>query len=202
MRPYYPDGLGTARMGSDSPRSWMSSKRNQWFTNIYFYPIVAGCGLPLPFEFVVPDLLYERGLKGHGGERLLERGMRIEELDGDGVMQALSYRRRRPALSLADCFAFVLAVRGRWILLTGDAELRRVEMGPGKEPLMLKHADDDAGRDPLPFGERPDRELAARRRCDELFPLAPAWAPPVPPRCFRHLVARCWKRTDAGTATR
>ena len=36
----------------------------------------------------------------------------------------MSYRRRRPALSLADCFALVLAVRGQWILLTGDAELR------------------------------------------------------------------------------
>ena len=70
----------------------------------------------LPFEFVVPDLLYERELKGHGGERLLERGMRIAELDGDGVTQALNYRRRWPAL----------AVRSRWILLTGDAELRRL----------------------------------------------------------------------------
>ena len=38
---------------------------------------------------------------------------------------------------------------------------------------MLKHADDDAGRDSLPFGERPNRKLAARRRGDELFPLAP-----------------------------
>ena len=80
----------------------------------------------LPFEFVVPDLLYERELRDHGGEGLLERGMRIAELDGDGVTQALGYRRRRPALSLPDCFALVLAVRSRWILLTGDAELRRL----------------------------------------------------------------------------
>ena len=80
----------------------------------------------LPFEFVVPDLLYERELRDHGGEGLLERGMRIAELDGDGVTRALSYRGRRPALSLPDCFALVLAVRSRWILLTGDAELRRL----------------------------------------------------------------------------
>ena len=41
-------------------------------------------------------------------------------------MQALDYRRQRPALSLPDCFALALAVRGPWILLTGDAELRRL----------------------------------------------------------------------------
>ena len=80
----------------------------------------------LPFEFTVPDLLYERELKGHGGEGLLERGMRIAALDGGGVTQALSYRRRRPALSLPDCFALALAVGNRWILPTGDAELRRL----------------------------------------------------------------------------
>ncbi len=85
----------------------------------------------LPFEFAVPDLLYERELKHHGGERLLERGMRIAALDGDGVTQALRYRRRRPALSLPDCFALALAVRSRWILLTGDAELRRLASAEG-----------------------------------------------------------------------
>lgn len=85
----------------------------------------------LPFEFAVPDLLYERELKHHGGERLLERGMRIAALDGDGVTQALRYRRRRPALSLPDCFAPALAVRSRWILLTGDAELRRLASAEG-----------------------------------------------------------------------
>ncbi|MDE0459795.1 MAG: hypothetical protein OXI15_21105 [Chromatiales bacterium] len=80
----------------------------------------------LPFEFTVPDLLYERELKNHGGDRLLGLGLRIAALDGEGVMQALDYRRQRPALSLPDCFALALAVRGPWILLTGDAELRRL----------------------------------------------------------------------------
>ena len=80
----------------------------------------------LPFELTVPDLLYERELKNHGGDRLLGLGLRIAALDGEGVMQALDYRRQRPALSLPDCFALALAVRGPWILLTGDAELRRL----------------------------------------------------------------------------
>ena len=50
----------------------------------------------LPFEFTVPDLLYQRELKNHGGDRLLGLGLRIAALDGEGVMQALDYRRQRP----------------------------------------------------------------------------------------------------------
>ena len=80
----------------------------------------------MPFEFTVPDLLYDRELKDYGGDRLLGLGLRIGVLDGDRVIQALEYRRQRPALSLPDCFALVLAAHGHWILLTGDAELRRL----------------------------------------------------------------------------
>ena len=50
----------------------------------------------LPFQFVVPDLLYERELKNHGGDKLLRLGLRIEELDSTGVACALRYRREQP----------------------------------------------------------------------------------------------------------
>ena len=43
----------------------------------------------LPFEFTVPDLLYERELKAHGGPDLIRLGLRVEELDGDEVSIAL-----------------------------------------------------------------------------------------------------------------
>ena len=36
----------------------------------------------LPFEFAVPDLLYVRELEGELGDRLIELGLRIEELTG------------------------------------------------------------------------------------------------------------------------
>ena len=78
----------------------------------------------MPFEFAVPDLLYERELKDHGGERLCQRGLRVSELDGDGVARALRYRCEWSALSLSDCFALALAAGNRWTLLTGDAALR------------------------------------------------------------------------------
>ena len=80
----------------------------------------------MPFEFAVPDLLYERELKEHGGERLCRLGLRVSELDGDGVARAFHYQRAWPALSLSDCFALALAAGNGWILLTGDSALRKL----------------------------------------------------------------------------
>ena len=80
----------------------------------------------LPFEFAVPDLLYERELKPFGGDDLRARGLRVEALDGDGVALSLRYRRAHSALSLPDSFALALAKANAWTLLTGDAELRRL----------------------------------------------------------------------------
>ena len=85
----------------------------------------------LPFEFAVPDLLYERELKPFGGNDLLQRGLRVEALDGAGVTLALEYRRTQAALSLPDSFALALATINSWTLLTGDAELRRMAEGAG-----------------------------------------------------------------------
>ena len=80
----------------------------------------------LPFAFAVPDLLYEWELKSNDGDRLLELGLQVSELDSDGVIVALGYRDRVPALSLPDCFALALATQSDWTLLTGDAALRRL----------------------------------------------------------------------------
>ena len=77
-------------------------------------------------DFAVPDLLYERELKPYGGEDLRRQGLRVEALDGAGVAQALEYRQARRALSLPDSFALALAKVNAWMLLTGDAELRRM----------------------------------------------------------------------------
>lgn len=80
----------------------------------------------LPFEFTVPDLLYERELKEHGGPNFVRLGLRVEELDGDGVSLALGYRRERRSLSLPDSFALALAKTNAWTLLSGDRELREL----------------------------------------------------------------------------
>ena len=80
----------------------------------------------LPYEFTVPDLLYVRELKDHGGPDLIELGLRVAELGGDVVALALSYRRRRKSLSLPDSFALALARTNSWILLSGDRGMREL----------------------------------------------------------------------------
>ena len=80
----------------------------------------------LAFQFVVPDLLYERELKNQGGEELIRLGLVVEQLDGDGVSLALEYRRRAPALSLPDCFGLALAQSRSWVLLSGDSALSQL----------------------------------------------------------------------------
>ena len=83
----------------------------------------------LPYRFTVPDLLYRNELAGREGgpglgEHLLALGLRVEELDGAEVSDALRYRQSRPALSLADSFALSLAANRDWTLLTGDRVMR------------------------------------------------------------------------------
>lgn len=78
----------------------------------------------LPHDFVVPDVLFDRELKGPLGDHLVALGLRVEELSSTEVKRATVVRRQRPALSTPDTFAFALAKERTWTLLTGDGELR------------------------------------------------------------------------------
>jgi hypothetical protein len=80
----------------------------------------------LPFEFAVPDLLYNRELAAYEGPRLIELGLRVEELSGLEVAAAQAVRTAHPRLSLSDAFAYALASLRGWTLLTGDGELRAI----------------------------------------------------------------------------
>ena len=53
----------------------------------------------LPYEFAVPDLLYERELRDHGGPALIDMGLRVEELDGPAVALALAITAAHAAAS-------------------------------------------------------------------------------------------------------
>ncbi|MBT2189179.1 PIN domain-containing protein [Sphingobium nicotianae] len=85
----------------------------------------------LPFEFAVPDLLFDRELKGELGEQLLALGLRVEELDSSELARAIVVRRERTALSTPDTFAFAIAESRNWALLTGDGALRRFASDQG-----------------------------------------------------------------------
>lgn len=80
----------------------------------------------LSVELAVPDILYRRELEGFGGEALLARGLRVEELDEKGVGRAQGFRRARTGLSVPDSFALALALGQGWTLLTGDGLLREL----------------------------------------------------------------------------
>lgn len=79
----------------------------------------------LPYEFAVPDLLYRRELADFGGQALIARGLRIEELSGDELAFAQKARTDDGRLSVPDAYAYALAVKREWTLLTGDGALRQ-----------------------------------------------------------------------------
>lgn len=78
----------------------------------------------LPFEFAVPDLLYERELAGELGDRLVALGLRVEILTPAELLRATVAQRQNTRLSVPDTFAFAIAHSRRWTLLTGDGSLR------------------------------------------------------------------------------
>lgn len=80
----------------------------------------------LPCQFAVPDLLYERELKNYGGEQLIRLGLVIEELDSEGLTNAIVHRQRAPGLSVPDSFALALAQTRTWTLLTNDGLMRNI----------------------------------------------------------------------------
>ena len=80
----------------------------------------------LPFEFAVPDVLYEQELAGEWGDQLRNFGLRVEEISAEGLANALKYRANRSVLSLPDSFALALAHERNWMLLTGDRQLRQL----------------------------------------------------------------------------
>lgn len=80
----------------------------------------------LPFEFAVPDLLYDRELAGELGDRLVQLGLRIEELTPFELRRATTVNRQYSRLSVPDTFAFAIAESREWGLLTGDGTLREL----------------------------------------------------------------------------
>jgi predicted nucleic acid-binding protein len=80
----------------------------------------------LPHEFAVPDVLYDREMRGEWGDQLIGFGLRVVEVSAKGVGNALRYRQQRSSLSVPDCFALALAKERGWPLLSGDRDLREL----------------------------------------------------------------------------
>jgi hypothetical protein len=88
--------------------------------------------LGLPYEFAVPDLLFERELRTWDG-LAVEGHVTVLALDAGGVELAVGYRRADTRLSLPDAFALALARLGGHTLLCGDAALRSMANAEGVE---------------------------------------------------------------------
>jgi predicted nucleic acid-binding protein len=84
--------------------------------------------LRLPFEFLIPDTLFEDELlKFTAAQKkaLLRGGLKLIDLPGERVLRAQAVMRQAPRLSVNDGFAFALAEsHPGCILLTGDGQLR------------------------------------------------------------------------------
>lgn len=87
----------------------------------------------LPYEFVVPDLLFETELSGELGNHLCGLGLLVEELRAEEVLRATAVGRERIELSVQDSFAYALAEHRDWPLLTGDGALRKIAAANGVE---------------------------------------------------------------------
>jgi len=84
--------------------------------------------LSLPYEFIIPNTLFEEELiKFTPAQKreLIRRGLKVIDLPGEAVLRAQAIVRRLPKLSVYDGFAYALAeIHPGCILLTGDNELR------------------------------------------------------------------------------
>ncbi len=83
--------------------------------------------MQLPYDFVIPDVLFEQELVqfSNAEKELIEKKLRVLSLPGEWIGRVQSVNRDYPALTLNDCFAFVLAEQTPdCILMTGDRSLR------------------------------------------------------------------------------
>ena len=86
--------------------------------------------LNLPYDFQIPEIIFKDELLSIASaekKSLKKHGLKVVDLPGESVLRAHKYFKQNPKLSLKDCFALVLAEQiSDCILLTGDANLRRV----------------------------------------------------------------------------
>jgi hypothetical protein len=84
--------------------------------------------LALPFEILIPDLMLSDELLSFPEQekkKMQALGLTPVELDGASVRKAGQLRQQMPALTVYDCFAYVLAQNTpNSILFTGDQKLR------------------------------------------------------------------------------
>lgn len=84
----------------------------------------------LPYEIQIPDVLFEKELLKFSHEQkntLIHNGVKKVEVSSNAVAQSRELLNAYPALSVNDCFAYLVAHEfHNSILLTGDSSLRKL----------------------------------------------------------------------------
>ena len=80
----------------------------------------------LPYQFAVPDVMYERELKDYGGPELIRWGLKVVKSSDRITALATQYARTVKSISVPDAFAIALAKSHGWQLLAGDGGLRNL----------------------------------------------------------------------------
>lgn len=81
------------------------------------------CFFQLPYDFIIPDILFEEEL-AHEHGHLLELGLTLESLSGEQMIQSSNLMAKHSKTSRNDLFALCLALDKGCPLLTGDKALR------------------------------------------------------------------------------
>lgn len=77
------------------------------------------------FEFCIPDVVFEKELrKNHS--HLEKMGLKLRSLTGSAVSEVFKLSQFHHKPSRMDLFALVLAKEEKWMLLTGDRNLRKI----------------------------------------------------------------------------
>ncbi len=91
----------------------------------------------LPYKIMIPDILIEHEFvkfKPEDKNALIDNGVQIVELSESGIERITQIQVQNAALSVYDCFAFVVAENHPGsILLTGDKRLRTLAIQSGIE---------------------------------------------------------------------
>ncbi len=107
-------------------------------------------------------------MQGEFGECMVGLGLRVEEVSEAGVATVLRYRQQRVSLSVPDSFALALAKERKWLLLTGDSQLRELADGENVEchgVLWLLDIMEEAGIPGIQRLHDGLTSLAAHPRC-------------------------------------
>ncbi|MEN6546579.1 MAG: hypothetical protein ABFE07_11090 [Armatimonadia bacterium] len=95
--------------------------------------------LDLKPRVVAVDVVVAQLKHSPDGQALLQQGLQVRTVDGEGVKKAYEWRTSNPCLEVPDVFSLALAWRNGWQLATRDGSLRALAEEEGIAVLNTCH---------------------------------------------------------------